>query len=280
LKEKMNYTNKTYPKFVGVILGFLLSGSAHFLSGKRAVGIWWYLTVSLTPVLSLFILAVPGIASFYISLFIFIIAVMLWLVMLKESFRPVRRIGFLGWIAVIILNFVLSSGLKIITKQVVHPFKVPTGAMSPTIIPGDHLIVERLSYCFRKPKRGDIVVFSTRSIDHPAVKTDTFYIKRVVGLPGETIQIYPPNLIVNGKVVKEPSIFKELSSNSSGYVLSRGSALLSDNDDKIILGEDEYLTFGDNSQNSLDGRYYGAISEDCIVGRVSRIYWPFSRIKK
>jgi signal peptidase I len=171
------------------------------------------------------------------------------------------------------------SGLEIIFKQVVHPFKVPTGTMSPTIIPGDHLITERLSYRFGNPKRGDVVVFSTKGIDHPHVRTDTYYIKRVVGLPGETIQIDPPNLIVNGEVVKEPAIIKELSSRSPGFTLARESAL-STCDDKIILGENEYLTFGDNSENSLDGRYYGSISEDSIVGRVSRIYWPISRIGK
>lgn len=277
----MNETNRTYPKWVGVVLGFFLNGSAHFLSGERATGIRWYLATSLIPLLGLLILALPGVATFYLSIFTILIAIVLWLIMLRQSFRPVRRIGILGWIAVLVINFVLGSGLQIITKQVIHPFKVSAGAMSPTIIPGDHLIVERLSYRFRKPKRGEIVVFSTKGINHPYVKSDTYYIKRVVGLPGETIQISPPNLIINGEVVKEPTIIKELSSRSPGFTLARGSSL-STSDDRITLGDSEYLTFGDNTKEgmSLDGRYYGPISEDNVVGRVSRIYWPFSRIKK
>lgn len=277
----MKDSNSVYPKWVGVVLGFFLNGSAHYLSGKRATGVRWYLAISLTPILGLLILALPGVATFYLSILTVLVATVLWFIMLKQSFRPVRRIGILGWIAVLGINFVLGSGLQIITKQVIHPFKVPTGAMSPTIIPGDHLIVERLSYRFRKPKRGEIVVFSTKGITHPHVKTDTYYIKRVVGLPGETIQISPPHLIINGAVVKEPAIIKELSSHSPGYTLARGAAL-STSDDRIVLGENEYLTFGDNTKEgmSLDGRYYGPISEENIVGRVSRIYWPISRIGK
>jgi signal peptidase I len=275
--KNMNDTNKTYPKFVGVILGLLLEGSAHFLSGKRTAGIIWYFSLFIIPFAGLLILTLPGVIPFYLFILSILVVLVLWLIMLKQSFRPVRRIGILGWIAVIVLSFVLGSGSERMIDQAFDTFKVSTGAMSPTIISGDHLIVERLSYHFRKPKRGEIVVFSTSDIDHPAVKTDIYYMKRVVGMPGETIQIDPPSLIVNGEVVKAPTIFEELSFN-----LASGSALLSSSDDKIILGENQYLTLGDNTKEgmSLDGRYYGPISEDSIFGRVSHICWPFSRIGK
>ena len=286
----MNNTNKTYPKWAGVLLGCLLPGSAHFLSGNRVTGIRWYLVLFLMPILGLLILSIPGVGAFYLSILTLLFAVVLLIIMLKQSFRPVRRIGILGWITVIVLNgvlnLVLRSGMEIIikhavNKQVVRLVKVPSGGMSPTIIPGDRLIVEGMSYRFRKPKRGEIVLLSTRDIDYPNVRTDTYFVRRIVGLPGETIQIDPPNLIVNGEAVKGSAVFTALSSDPIGFTLSIGSipSLLSTSDDKIVLEENEYLVLGDKF-NSLDGRHHGPISAESIVGRVSRICWPLSRIGK
>jgi len=227
------------------------------------------------------ILAVPGVLSIALSIVLFLSSIVLLLVMLKQSYRPVRRIGIWGWLAVLALNFVLNSGWEMAIKQVVHSFKVPTGAMIPAIMPGDHLIAARVSYWFGKPQRGDIVVFTTKGMNHPQVYPDTYYIQRIAGLPGETVQIDPPNLMVNGKIVNEPAIFAEISSQSNGLILAHGSmAILSNLDNKIVLGEKQYLTLGDNTSRSLDGRHYGPISEEQIFGRVSQIYWPISRIGK
>ena len=271
----------TYPRWVGVILGLFLNGSAHFLAGKRAAGIRWYLAITFTSLAAILTLTLPGVFLFYFSIAVFLLSILLWLIMLKQSFQPVRRIGIRGWIAVLLLTFVLGLGMNMVSKQVIQTFKVPTVGMSPTIVPGDCLVAERVSYWFGKPKRGDVIVFSTSGLNHPNVRRDVYYIKRIVGLPGETVQIDPPNLLIDGKIIMDPIIFKELSSHSSGFTLAQGKyALLSTREDKIILGNNEYLTLGDNSGNSLDGRYYGAISEDKIVGRVSRIYWPISRIGK
>ena len=201
--------------------------------------------------------------------------------MLKQSFRAVERIGIWGWLIVLILVFAINSVFRIALHQIVQPFKVPTEAMSPSLIPGDHIVAERASYWFGNPQRGDIVVFNTTGLDHPAVRPNVFYIKRIAGLPGETVQISPPNLIVNGRIIQEPSIFADISTRSNGFTLAsranNKASPLSSPDDQIVLGKDQYLTLGDNIESSLDGRYYGPISRKQIYGRVSRVYWPLSR---
>lgn len=276
--------DKTYPKWVGVVLGFLLNGSAHYLAGDRVGGLKWYFGISLTGIAGILILALPGVAGFVAAIGMLFVAFLLWIRMLTQSYRPVPRIRIWGWIVVIALNVLLNTGWQYGIKLIVHPFKVPTGAMIPAIMPGDHVMAERLTYRFTRPKRGDMVVFSTSGLRYPAVKSDTFYIKRIAGLPGETIQIAPPHLLVNGRPVTDPPIFGDISSRSNGFLLAHTSpnlsAVLSTTEDKMVLGEHQYLTLGDNTTSSLDGRYYGPISEDQIFGRISRVYWPLSRIGK
>lgn len=273
--------DKTYPKWVGVILGLLLNGSAHFLAGKRAVGISWLLAIRLSAIAAMLILAAPGLICLVFASGLILTSILLWIVMLKQSFRPVPRIGIWGWLAVLVLVVTINSGFRIALHQAVQPFKVPTGAMTPALIPGDHIVAERASYWFGHPKRGDIVVFNTTGLDHPAVRPNLHYIKRIAGLPGETVQISPPNLIINGRVIQEPEIFVDISTRSNGFTLAsranNTASPLSSPDDHIVLGKDQYLTLGDNTENSLDGRYYGPISREQIYGRVSRIYWPLSR---
>ncbi|MDD5704346.1 MAG: signal peptidase I [Kiritimatiellae bacterium] len=360
-----------YRKWVGVVLGFLLHGSAHLLSGRCAAGLKWYFGLFACGVVALLLVATPGIVPFILGVAFGLASVVLWLVMLKQSYRPVRRIGVLGWLAVIVLAVVLNNGLSLLVRQFVHPFKVPNGAMQPTIfgihghavpadssekpgmvqwlvsgqryveveacssgvlsaprpsqdtpfrwvyaigsqqhelprfarptkqpgehvsagerlwsgvvVAGDHLFVERLSYRFSKPKRGDIVVFRTDGIE--SLPPNTFYIKRVAGLPGERIRIEPPFLIVNDRKVTVPEIFNTISSLSGGYagfqlavhVASIGG-LLSKPTDEITLGHEEYFVLGDNTENSRDSRYWGAVPEKNIIGRATRIYWPFTRV--
>src|SRR6056297_1912488 len=123
--------DKTYPKWVGVVLGFLLTGSAHFLSGQRRAGVRWYFAVLLAGTAGVLFLAVPGVLAYLISLALFLLSLVLWLIMLKQSYRPVRRIRIWGWMAILVLGFILNSVWEKVITQVVHPFKVPTEAMVP-----------------------------------------------------------------------------------------------------------------------------------------------------
>lgn len=157
------------------------------------------------------------------------------------------------------------------------------------VVRGDHIFVDRISYNFRKPKRGDIFVFRTDNIDDPRIPDKTYYIKRLVGLPGETIRINGENdILVDGEVweIDYPEKWgdEERSINLpngaplylQGHSYSRPSSLLDGPGKTIELGKDEYLPMGDNTRSSLDGRYFGGVQQEDIIGPAFMVYWPFN----
>lgn len=155
---------------------------------------------------------------------------------------------------------------------------------------GDHIFVDKVRYNFSRPKRGNIFVFSTDTIPYENIRPDSFYIKRLVGLPGETISVVPPHLMVNGNPITEPYPFKRMLEDPGyrhdpgclcrqGYALANSRSVprpkLMRPDDRLLLGAGEYLPMGDNTLHSLDGRYFGPVEQSSVVGPAFMIYWPF-----
>jgi signal peptidase I len=156
---------------------------------------------------------------------------------------------------------------------------------------GDHLFVDRVTYNFRKPRRGDIVVFKTLGITGIPDQTQ-FYIKRLVGLPGETVSIgEDQHARINGRRLDastphfqnvygfdtnapaRPGVFGQW----NGHLLqTRGDSLLRSPEDSITVEPGRYLVFGDNTMNSLDSRYWGTLPEGNVIGKSCFVYWPFS----
>ena len=132
-------------------------------------------------------------------------------------------------------------------------------SMNNTLQDGDNLIVDKISYRFRDPERFDIIVFPYQH------QEDTYYIKRIIGLPGETVQIEDGIIYINGEVLEE----------SYGKEVMRNAGIASQ---LIELGEDEYFVLGDNRNNSSDSRdpSVGNIKEEDIIGRAFIRIWPFS----
>ncbi len=146
-------------------------------------------------------------------------------------------------------------------------------------IAGDHILVNKMKYNFMSPERGDIAVFDTRHIQHEQVRKDTFYIKRMVGLAGEKIQIQNGRIVADGKIVSEPPIFEKIATDPmyhGGHGNAPGS-LLASPDDFIQLGDDRYLMCGDNTLPgmSLDGRFFGGVPREDFQGPAMFVYWPF-----
>ncbi len=154
--------------------------------------------------------------------------------------------------------------------------------VSEIIKSGDYILVNRLKYNFIRPKRGDITVFDTRDLIHPQVRDNAYYIKRMVGLPGETISLNPNVLLVNGSKPTDPRFDKLfLNGDYSGYQFgsmnSLPAPLLGKAGDTIGLKNDEFLFFGDNTNQSLDGRYFGAVKRKRILGPAFFVCWPLDR---
>lgn len=160
----------------------------------------------------------------------------------------------------IYLLVVLCAAYLIIT-YVGQRTQVSGSSMETTLSDGDNLLVDKITYRFSEPKRFDIIVFPFQ------YDTDTYYIKRIIGMPGETVQIdYDGNIYINGSLLEE-SYGREVIQNP-------GRAA-----EPITLGEDEYFVMGDNRNNSSDSRdpSVGNIRRKDIIGRAWVRIWPFSK---
>lgn len=135
-------------------------------------------------------------------------------------------------------------------------------SMYPALSDGDQLIVEKISYRFGEPKRFDIIVFN--EVEDGKEET-VHYIKRVIGLPGETVNITDGKIYIDGQELSE----------DYGYYLDQKEMEGYDFSEPVLIGEDEYFVLGDNRNDSLDSRKIGCINKKDIIGKaVFRIY-PF-----
>jgi signal peptidase I len=166
------------------------------------------------------------------------------------------------WVEPVVIALVLAL---IIRTFVVQAFKIPTGSMRPTLIEGDRILVNKFIYKFKKPERGDIIVFLS-----PEDKKKDF-IKRLVGLPGETVEISNGTILINGKAIDNDSIIKERYYYNRGDFGGEGQA--------VQVPDDAYYVLGDNSISSRDSRYWGFLPKKYLLGKAFLIYWPLTRIR-
>ena len=158
---------------------------------------------------------------------------------------------------------------------VVQAFKIPSGSMLPTLLIGDYLLVNKFIYGIRvpftgkilfpvkQPKRGDVVVFrfpKDRSVD---------YIKRVVGTPGDSIELREKTLFINGEKVDDPH------AHHSSPVILRPDGSPRDTFGPITVPPGHYFVMGDNRDNSNDSRYWGFVNENDVLGKAMILYWSW-----
>jgi signal peptidase I len=143
---------------------------------------------------------------------------------------------------------------------------------------GDQVFVDKITYNFVKPHRGDVFVFRTDHISGIAADVESgqpFYIKRLAGLPGDTLRISPPRLYVDGEVAHGRG-FERVMAATNGYRgYSLGRDYLAQPDRSFTVPPHSYFAMGDNSYNSYDSRYWGPVPEENLVGRGLFVYWPF-----
>ncbi len=177
------------------------------------------------------------------------------------------------WVESIVIALVLALFIRAFFFQA---FKIPTGSMRMTLIEGDRIIVNKLRYGplipfskkripgFSEPKRGDVIVF----VYPEDPKRD--FIKRLVAVGGETVEIKEGKIVVNGKAIEDLPM-------GSIYYYNRGDyAKVSK---KIKVPEGHYFVLGDNSGSSRDSRYWGFVPKELVIGRAELIYWPLNRIR-
>lgn len=145
---------------------------------------------------------------------------------------------------------------------IMRPHKISGESMMPNYPNAEYLLTEKVSYYRGDPQRGDVVVFK------PPVSEDE-YIKRVIGLPGETVSIKNCRIYINGQLLTENYIAGDVCTNGSTYLPEGG---------QITVPEGEYFVVGDNRLHSYDSRSWGPINKKVITGRAWVIYWPFNNI--
>ena len=190
-----------------------------------------------------------------------------------EKNKQKRKSVIREWVESIIVAFILAM---LIRTFVIQAFKIPTGSMRSTLLEGDLILVNKFIYgakipftgfsfpALRKPKRSDVIVF----IYPENPKKD--FIKRLAGLPGETLEIKNGTVYINDKPLLDP-VFNQR------YYYNRGE--FGQEGKKIKIPEDNFFVLGDNSASSQDSRYWGFVPLKNILGKALLIYWPPRRIR-
>jgi signal peptidase I len=191
----------------------------------------------------------------------------------KNQYKQKKKSVAREWVESIVVAFILAM---IIRTFVIQAFKIPTGSMRSTLLEGDLILVNKFIYgakipfidlnlpALMQPKRGDVIVF----IYPQGPKKD--FIKRLAGLPGETLEIKDGTVYVNDKPLID-SIFNQR------YYYNRGE--FGEEGRKIKIPDDNFFVLGDNSASSQDSRYWGFVPRKNILGKALVIYWPPQRIR-
>lgn len=177
----------------------------------------------------------------------------------KEKLEDEKVRGFMRWLFEIVVTLVLAAMVGIMLFQTVT---MQESSMEPTIAVGDRFFINRVVYKFSSPKRGDLIVFRTNASDDAAL-----HIRRVIGLPGETIQISGGRILIDGEAYKEGKDFPMIS--NPGLASS-----------SITLESGEYFVLGDNRNNSEDSRYadIGMVKKRYIAGKIWFTCAPFEKL--
>lgn len=175
----------------------------------------------------------------------------------EEEKSILRELG--GWVVYLLIIIGLTW---LIITFVGQRTRVSGSSMETTLSDGDNLIVEKLSYRFSDPKRYDIIVFPYK------YKENTYYIKRIIGLPGETVQVIDGYVYINGGL---------LDSDIYGAEVMQSAGIA---EEPITLGEDEYFVLGDNRNHSSDSRdpSVGILTRNDLIGRAWVRIYPFNKM--
>jgi signal peptidase I len=168
-----------------------------------------------------------------------------------ESIQPKKKSGFFRFLLDVVETLVLSVVLFVGINTVSARIRVDGESMVPTLVTGEYVIVSRMSYRFNTPQRGDIIVF------HFPRDPKEEYIKRIIGLPGDEVQVMNGQVYINGQLLNESYVNVKMDYNGTW---------------RVPAGQ--LFVLGDNRNNSSDSHDWGPVPMDYVVGKAILIYWP------
>lgn len=184
--------------------------------------------------------------------------------LLKRNPKAWLRVKWKNWGEPILIAIALALLLR---AFIVQAYKIPTGSMRPTFMEQDRILVDKVTYRFHDPERGDIIVFK-----YPLDKKKDF-VKRLIAFPGEKVEIRNGNIYINGQRVEDPQNI------ARNYYYNRDDWPYGRKDQVFDVPAGQYLALGDNSMHSSDSRNWGFVPKENLRGRAFLIYWPLNRMK-
>ena len=290
-------------RWLAILLTLVSPGLGHAYAGEllRALVIVVLIAFGFQPLLALYgrtatLSALVGVLVASLAVYI-VVAVDAARISGRSRRRLFTRSAvFLGCLGFFVISMSIDvAGGWFRDNWIAKPYRIPSAAMLPTLMIGDHLYIDPRAYADREPTRGDIIVFNVARdgsqvlpLDrNPDLLAETF-VKRIVGLPGDTIMFDGAVLYVNGDEKTGSPSSKETSGIHGRPLLLRAEALddaiytVADNPGRdglstepIVVEADRYFVAGDNRDNSNDSRYWGTVHRDDIVGRVTNLYWSW-----
>ncbi|MCA9466104.1 MAG: signal peptidase I [Nitrospira sp.] len=270
----MRYAERT--PFVAGLLGVLATGLGHIYLGQAKRGVFFILLKLLSYIIFLVLLQFysgplnPAILLFASNapkgIYIYQIIDAVRLARKPTPFIPKSYNQWYIYLLVIAITFAGTTGLTTgVRVFVTQSYKIPSGAMLPTLLIGDHIFVNKLAYRLGFPSRYDIIVFP-----YPEDETKLF-VKRVIGMSGDTIQIQDKKVSVNGQPLRDEAYTQRIDPGIvDGHINPR------DNLGPLTVPPDSYFVMGDNRDQSLDSRFWGFVKREKIIGKADRIYWSWN----
>lgn len=184
------------------------------------------------------------------------------------------KIPVLSSVSTIFLDFVETLVIGISLFLVIYlffmqPHQVSGQSMEPTLMNGDYVLTDKVSYRTGDPKRGDVVVIHAPEAANCPTGTGCDFIKRMIGLPGDSIEIKDNHIYLNGALLEESYIAPEVTTLPGNYTRDR----------IVTLADNQYFVVGDNRMHSSDSRAWGPITKEGIVGRAFFRYWPMKDVQ-
>ncbi len=188
---------------------------------------------------------------------------------MKIKFELQKGASFGGLILEFAQSIVLALSVFVLLYLfIVQPNEVKGSSMLPNFQDGEYLLTDKLSYRFGEPQKGDVVVFKAPPSE-PCAEDECEYIKRIIAIPGDRVMVKEGSVYLNGKILEETYLPSEFYTESGAFAVEGVEK-------EVPSGY--YLCLGDNRSHSRDGREFGPIKKELIVGKAFFKYWPVSRV--